>query len=79
VRPPKLRLPPGSSLRHGPYFEWTYKVNSKTVNVKLNPLAAPLCVATTKQHCKLKAFLTKMERLSRTVLAQLAKQAGHTD
>jgi len=21
--------------RHGPYFEWTYKVNGKTVNVKL--------------------------------------------
>src|SRR5450756_2908542 len=22
------------SKRHGPYFEWTYKVNGKTVNVK---------------------------------------------
>ena len=28
--------------RHGPYFEWTYKVNGKTVNVKLSPQAAPL-------------------------------------
>ena len=28
--------------RHGPYFEWTYKVKGKTVNVKLSPQAAPL-------------------------------------
>lgn len=28
--------------RHGPYFELTYKVNGKTVNLKLSPEAAPL-------------------------------------
>src|SRR5271165_3063112 len=59
--------------RHGPYFEWTYKVNGKTVNVKLSPQAA------TKQNRKLKAVLARMERLSRTALARLAKQAEHTD
>ena len=61
--------------RHGPYFEWTYKANGKTVNVKLSPQAAPLYQAATKQHRKLKAILARMERLSRTALAQLAKQA----
>ena len=65
--------------RHGPYFEWTYKVKGKTVNVKLSPQAAPLYLAATKQHRKLKAVLTRMERLSRTVLAHLAKQAEHPD
>src|ERR1039457_1904075 len=30
-----------ASQRHGPYFEWTYKVKGKTVNVKLSPQAAP--------------------------------------
>jgi hypothetical protein len=63
------------SQRHGPYFEWTYKIKGKTVNVKLSPQAAPLYQAATKQHRKLKAVLAKMERLSRTALAQLAKQA----
>jgi len=63
------------SKRHGPYFEWTYKANGKTVNVKLSPQAAPLYQAATKQHRKLKAILARMERLSRTALAQLAKQA----
>lgn len=65
--------------RHGPYFEWTYKVNGKTVNVKLSPQAAPLYLAATKQNRKLKAALARMERISRTALARLAKQAENTD
>jgi hypothetical protein len=64
--------------RHGPYYEWTYKVHGKTVNVKLSPQAAPLYRAATKQHRKLKALLAKLERLSRTALAHLAKQAAKT-
>ena len=65
--------------RHGPYFEWTYKVNGKTVNVKLTARTAPLYQAATKQNRKLKAVLAKLERLSRTALARLAKQADNTD
>jgi len=67
------------SRRHGPYFEWTYKANGKTVNVKLSPQAAPLYLAATRQHRKLKAILARMERLSRTALAQLAKQTDSGD
>ena len=67
------------SQRHGPYFEWTYKFQGKTVNVKLSPQAAPLYQAATKQNRKLKAVLARMERLSRTGLARLAKQAEKTD
>jgi hypothetical protein len=65
--------------RHGPYFEWTYKVNGKTVNVKLSPQAAPLYLAATKQNRKLKAVLARMERSSRTALARLAMQAENID
>ena len=68
-----------ASRRHGPYFEWTYKVNGKTVNVKLSPHVAPFYQAATKQHRKLKAALARMERLSRTALARLAKEAVNTD
>ena len=64
--------------RHGPYFEWTYKVKGKTVNVKLSPQGAPLYKAATKQHRKLKIVLARLERLSKTALAHLAKQADHT-
>jgi len=61
--------------RHGPYFEWTYKAAGKTVNVKLSPKAAPFYQAATRQHRKLKTVLARLERLSRTALVQLAKQA----
>src|ERR1700729_1902520 len=61
--------------RHGPYFEWTYKVNGKTVNVKLSPQSAPLYKAATRQQRKLKTILARLERLSRTALAGMAKQA----
>lgn len=64
--------------RHGPYFEWTYKAAGKTVNVKLSPQAAPLYQAATRQHRKLKTVLARLERLSRTALAQLAKRAEKT-
>ena len=63
------------SKRHGPYFEWTYKAKGKTVNVKLTAETATLYRAATQQHRKLKALLAKMERLSRTGLARLAKAA----
>jgi hypothetical protein len=65
--------------KHGPYFEWTYKAAGKTVNVKLSTQAAPLYQAATRQHRKLKAVLARMERASRTALAQLAKHAETTD
>ena len=65
--------------RHGPYFEWTYKVKGKTVNVKLSTPAAPLYQAATKQHRKLKAVLARLERLSRAALAHLARQADNAD
>lgn len=68
-----------ASQRHGPYFEWTYKVNGKTVNVKLSPQTAPLYQAATKQHRQLKVALARLERLSRVALARLASQANSTN
>jgi hypothetical protein len=66
--------------RHGPYFELTYKANGKTVNVKLAPEAAPLYNAASLQYRKLKALLTRLEKLSQTILRQQAKLAqSHRD
>jgi hypothetical protein len=61
--------------RHGPYFELTYKVEGKTVNVRLSPEAAPLYQAASQQFRKLKALLTRLERLSKTILRLQAKLA----
>ena len=43
--------------RHGPYFECTYKVQNKTVNLKLYPEVAPLYRAAIQQYRKLKALI----------------------
>jgi hypothetical protein len=60
--------------RHGPYFECTYKVQNKTVNLKLYPEMTPLYRAAIRQYRKLKLLLGRMERLSRSALAHLAQQ-----
>jgi hypothetical protein len=61
--------------RHGPYFEWTYKANGKTVNVRLTPDAAPLYKAASQQYRKLKTLLRRLERLSQTALRHQSKPA----
>jgi len=60
--------------RHGPYFELTYKANGKTVNVKLSE-AAPLYLAAAPQYRRLKTLLSRLEKLSQTILRRQAKLA----
>ncbi len=62
--------------RHGPYFEWTYKTKGKTINIRLAPDEVPVYEAATQQYRKLRSLLTRMERLSRTALAWVAKKAA---
>jgi hypothetical protein len=64
--------------RHGPYWEWTYKAAAKTVNVRLSPAAGPLYKAASQQCRKLKSLLNRLEKLSRTALANSARQAEAT-
>ena len=61
--------------RHGPYLELTYKVNGKTVNLKLAPEAAPLYKAASVQYRRLKILLTRLERLSQIILRYQSQQA----
>lgn len=64
--------------RHGPYYELTYKAAGKTVNVKLSPEAAPLYRSASLQYRKLKTLLTRLEKLSQTILRHRAKLAPST-
>src|SRR5215470_15952103 len=61
--------------RHGPYFEWTYKAKSKTVNVKLTRDVMPMFRAASHQYRKLRSLLNRLETLSQTVLHHQAKLA----
>lgn len=61
--------------RHGPYWEWTYKLNGKTVHVQLTPETGPIFKAASRQHRNLKQILARLERLSRSALQSLARKA----
>jgi len=61
--------------RHGPYFELTYKVDGKTVNLRLSPDAAPLYRAASAQFRKLKTTLQRLEKISQIVLKLQAELA----
>ena len=65
--------------RHGSYFEWTYKANGKTVNVKLTREVMPLFRAASHQYRKLKSLLNRLETLSQTALRHQAKLAQSTN
>jgi len=58
--------------RHGPYFEWTYKVAGKTVHHRLSAEEAKVYVAGAAEYRKLKRLLRKMEDVSRRALARSA-------
>jgi hypothetical protein len=73
---PKCPCGADPKKRHGPYFEWTYKEQGKTVNVRLTAEAAPLFQAASKQYRKLKSTLARLEKLSRQAITRLAKQAN---
>ena len=62
--------------RHGPYWEWTFKAKGKTVNVRLTAEAGPIYQAATQQYRRLKSLLHRLEKLSRSGLALLAKKAA---
>jgi hypothetical protein len=58
--------------RHGPYFEWTYKIKGKTINRRLRPEEVPAYEAAIEQYRKLQSILVQMEELSRDAVARLA-------
>ena len=72
---PKCPCGTDPQRRHGPYFEWTYKKQGKTVSVRLTANAAPLFQAASKQYRKLKSTVARLEKLSRQAITRLAKEA----
>ena len=61
---PKCLCGVNPKKRHGPYFEWTYKENGKTVNVRLTAEAAPIFQSAAKQYRALESTLARLEKLS---------------
>ena len=61
--------------RHGPYFEWPYKVGGKTVNHRLGPEEAKIYREGSRQYHEAKRLLQRMETLSRRTLERQARLA----
>lgn len=58
--------------RHGPYFDWTYKVAGKTANHRLSAQEAKGYMEAAAEYRKLKRLLRHMEKVSRRALARQA-------
>jgi len=65
--------------RHGPYFEWTYKVRGKTVHHRLSTQQAETYKTASAEYRKLKKLLRRMETVSRRALARQARQTLNTN
>lgn len=64
-----------AARRHGPYFEWTYKVAGKTVYHRLSPQEARIYKDGAAEYRRLKALLRRLENVSRRALAYMARRA----
>jgi hypothetical protein len=58
--------------RHGPYFEWTYKVAGKTVHHRLSAQEAGVYKKAGAEYRKLKRLLRRMDVVSRGALVRQA-------
>ncbi|HUJ82875.1 MAG TPA: DUF6788 family protein [Candidatus Acidoferrales bacterium] len=64
--------------RHGPYFEWTYKVAGKTVHHRLSAQEAKVYEDGAAEYRKLKLLLRRMEDISRRAFARQAAATQKT-
>ena len=62
--------------RHGPYFDWSYKVAGKTTSHRLSAQEAKIYMEAAIEYRKLKRLLRRMEQLSGRALARLADLAS---
>jgi len=49
---------------HGPYYDWTYKVQGKSVAMRLTEEQAQRCAIWLRNHRRLRRLVHKMETLS---------------
>ncbi|HTP29939.1 MAG TPA: DUF6788 family protein [Anaeromyxobacteraceae bacterium] len=65
--------------RHGPYFEWTYKVAGKTVHHRLSAQEAKIYEDGAAEYRRLKLLLRRMEDISRSAFARQAAASNTED
>lgn len=61
---------------HGPYYQWTAKVNGKTVTRRLTPNEARLYQEWISNDRKLRALITKMRQVAAKATDLIVKDAA---
>ena len=56
------------NLLHGPYYQWTRKVNGKTVNLNLDKEAVPKVKEWIKNHQRLRKLCRRLEKTALALL-----------
>ena len=64
---------PGKQKNYGPYYQWTFKRNGKTVTVNLTHARAKTYQKAIDNHRKMDEVLTEMRELSRRILESTTK------
>jgi hypothetical protein len=64
---------PEQNKDYGPYYQWTWKRQGKTVTVNLTAAQAKRCQKAIDEHRKIEKTLDEMEALSWTILEQTTK------
>jgi len=55
-------------ILHGPYYQWTRKVNGKTVNISLDPESADTVKEWIRNNRELRKLRQRMEKISLAAL-----------
>jgi hypothetical protein len=59
---------PGTKKAYGPYYQWTYKQNAKTVTVNLTPEQAKAYQRAIDEHRKLEGIIEEIRATSLVIL-----------
>jgi hypothetical protein len=71
---PGCRCNLGAEYEHGPYYQWTKKVQAKTVTKVLNPAEAHLYQEFIQNGRQLRRLISKMYEISAQALNDLAEE-----
>ncbi len=75
---PGCRCNAEPSQPHGPYYQWTAKINGKTVTRRLTPDEARLYQEWITNDRKLRAVITKMREVAAKATELILKDATET-
>jgi hypothetical protein len=72
---PSCRCMSDPPALHGPYYQWTLRIQGKTKTVRLNEYQARLCEEWIANHKKLKDIIRRMEAMSLKETDRLLRKA----